>query len=304
LVKITDTELKKKVDEVVLFARTRPEQKLRIVQALQEKGEVVAMTGDGVNDAPAVKKADIGIVVEDASAVAKETADMVLLDSNFETIVSAIEEGRGIFVNLKKIILYLLSDAFAEVILVLGSIFLGLPLPITAAQILWINLVDDGLPDFALTLEPKPKDLMKCKPEGHGRQLLDGEVKVLIGLVSAVSGLLALGLFYVYWKSTGDLVLARTMSFTALAVSTLLYVFSCKTLKEPLWKERLFDNYWLIGAVVIGFSFQLMALYVPVLQRVLKTVGLGFNEWLVVAGVSGVVILAIEGVKFVYNKKS
>ncbi len=304
LVKISGEELKKKVDEVVLFARTKPEQKLRIVQALQEKNEVVAMTGDGVNDAPAIKKADIGIVVEEASAVAKETADMILLDSNFETIVDAIEEGRGIFVNLKKIVLYLLSDAFAEVILVLGSIFSGLPLPITAAQILWINLVDDGLPDFALTLEPKPRDLMKHKPGGHDRQLLDGEVKLLIGLVSTVSGLLALGLFYVYWRSTGDLVLARTMSFTALAISTLLYVFSCKSLKKPIWQDNVFNNLWLIGAVMVGFSFQLMALYSPFLQKTLKTVGLGMREWLVVGVVSGLVIVMIEGVKFVYNKKS
>ncbi|MEA3355583.1 MAG: HAD-IC family P-type ATPase [Patescibacteria group bacterium] len=302
LAKISDEELKKKIEETVLFCRTKPEQKLRIVQALQDKGEVVAMTGDGVNDAPAVKKADIGIVVENASAVAKETADMILLDSNFETIVDAIEEGRGIFVNLKKIILYLLSDAFAEVILVLGSIFLGLPLPITAAQILWINLVDDGLPDFALTLEPKPNYLMKQKAEGHERELLDGEVKLLIGLISTVTGLLALGVFWWYLKITQDIVLARTLAFTLLGVDSLLYVFSCKTLKEPLWKEKLFNNMWLVGAVLIGLSFQVMALYVPGLQKVLKTVGLGFKEWLIVAVGGLLVMVMIEGIKFTYNR--
>ncbi len=304
LEKISDEELQKKIGEVTLFARTNPAQKLRIVQALQKNGEVVAMTGDGVNDAPAVKQADIGIVVEDASAVAKETADMILLDSNFETIVDAIEEGRGIFVNLKKIILYLLSDAFAEVILVLGSMLMGLPLPITAAQILWINLVDDGLPDFALTLEPKPSDLMQHKPEGHDRKLMDGEVKVLIGLVSSASGFLSLGLFYIYWKVTGDLTLARMVAFTTLAVSTLLYVFSCKSLQKPIWQENLFNNLWLIGAVLVGFSFQLMALYVPGLQKILSTQALGIREWLVVGVISGLVIAMIEGVKFVYNKKS
>ena len=304
LAKISDEELKKKMEVVVLFARTKPAQKLRIVQALQEQGEVVAMTGDGVNDAPAVKKADIGIVVEDASAVAKETADMILLDSNFETIVGAIEEGRGIFVNLKKIILYLLSDSFAEVILVLGSIFMGLPLPITAAQILWINLVDDGLPDFALTLEPKPKNLMSQKPGGHARSLLDNEVKLLIGLISIVTAVLALGVFKYYLNTTGDLMLARTVTFAMLGVDSLLYVFSCKTLKEPLWKEKIFDNMWLVGAVLIGLSFQVMALYVPGLQVVLKTVSLGVSEWLVIIGASAVVMVMIEGVKFVYNKKS
>ncbi len=301
LEKISDEELLQKIDEVKLFARTNPEQKLRIVGALQEKGEVVAMTGDGVNDAPAVKKADIGIVVNEASAVAKETADMVLLDSNFATIVMAVEEGRGIFVNLKKIILYLLSDSFAEVILVLGSMLLGLPLPVTAAQILWINLVDDGLPDFALTLEPKPADLMRSKPLGHKRELMDKEVKLLIGLISLVTGILSLGVFYWYFKVVGNLELARTMSFTLLAVSTLLYVFSVKSLKEPLWKEKWWNNPWLLGAVAIGFSFQLLAIYLPSLQVFLKTVSLGWSEWGVVMLGSGLVIVLIEGVKWRFN---
>ena len=301
LEKMDKEQLKRKINETVLFARTNPEQKLRIVQVLQDKGEVVAMTGDGVNDAPALKKADIGIVVESASAVAKETADMILLDSNFATIVAAVEEGRGIFVNLKKIILYLLSDSFAEVILVLGSIFLGIPLPITAAQILWINLVDDGLPDFALTLEPKPDDLMEREPRGHKQELLDTEIKVLIGLISSVAGLMALGVFWWYWHGGGDLVLARTVTFALLGVDSLIYVFSCKSLKEPLWKEKIFNNWWLIGAVLIGLSFQISALYVPALQTVLKTVGLGVEEWLVILGNSVLMIVIIEGVKWRFN---
>jgi len=302
LEKLSDEELKKRIDGIVLFARTNPEQKLRIVQALQEKGEVVAMTGDGVNDAPAIKKADIGIVVESASAVAKETADMILLDSNFSTIVAAVEEGRGIFVNLKKIVLYLLSDSFAEVILVLGSIFLGIPLPITAAQILWINLVDDGLPDFALTLEPKPDDLMERKPRGHKQDLLDTEIKLLIGLISSVAGIMALGIFWWYWRLSGDLILARTVAFALLGVDSLLYVFSCKSLRKPLWKEKIFDNWWLIGAVLIGLSFQISALYVPGLQKILKTVGLGVEEWLVILTASGLMIGIIESVKWGFNK--
>jgi Ca2+-transporting ATPase len=304
LEKLSDEQLAARIDEVVLFSRTNPEQKLRIVQALQNKGEVVAMTGDGVNDAPAVKKADIGIVVESASAVAKETADMVLLDSNFATIVGAVEEGRGIFVNLRKIILYLLSDAFAEVILVLGSMVFGLPLPITAAQILWVNLVDDGLPDFALTVEPKPDDLMRRSPRGLGGALLDTEIKLLIGLISTVTGLLSLGLFWWYWRQTGDLALARTMSFSLLAVSTLLYVFSCKSLKEPLWKEKIFDNKWLLLAVAVGGVFQLAAVYLPHLQKILKTVALGVAEWAVILGMSLLVIVMIEGVKYAFNHRA
>jgi len=301
LEKVSDEELKERIGKVVLFARINPEQKLKIVEALQKKGEVVAMTGDGVNDAPAVKKADIGIVVESASAVAKETADMVLMDSNFATIVAAVEEGRGIFVNLRKIILYLLSDSFAEVVLVLGSMALGMPLPITAAQILWVNLVDDGLPDFALTLEPKPADLMKHKPAGHKRELLDTEIKLLIVLISIVTGGLGLVVFWWYLKTTGDIMLARTVTFTMLGIDSLLYVFSCKSLKEPLWKENIFDNKWLIGAVLIGASFQLMAIYLPSLQTVLKTVALGVNEWGVILAGSLLVIGVIEGVKWRFN---
>jgi len=301
LEKMSHEEFKKKVKEVVLFARTNPEQKLKIVTALQDLGEVVAMTGDGVNDAPAVKKADIGIVVDDASAVAKETADMVLMDSNFATIVAAVEEGRGIFANLRKIILYLLSDSFSEVILVLGSMIVGLPLPISAAQILWINLVDDGLPDFALTLEPKQKDLMREKPLGHKRELLDMEIKWLIGLISLVTGCLSLGLFWWYLRTTGDMALARTVVFATLGIDSLLYVFSCKSLKEPLWQEHWMNNKWLLGAVGIGGSLQMLAIYLPGLQRLLKTVSLGMNEWLVVFLTNLLVIVMIEAVKWRFN---
>ncbi|MFH1280101.1 MAG: cation-translocating P-type ATPase C-terminal domain-containing protein, partial [Candidatus Beckwithbacteria bacterium] len=168
--------------------------------------------------------------------------------------------------------------------------------------ILWINLVDDGLPDFALTLEPKPDDLMKYKPEGQDRQLLDMEVKLLIALISTVTAVLALVVFKFYLTTTGDLRLARSVTFAMLGVDSLLYVFSCKTLKEPLWKEKLFNNMWLVGAVLIGLVFQVIALYVPGLQVILKTVGLGVREWLVIIGASALVMGMIEGVKFVYNK--
>jgi Ca2+-transporting ATPase len=178
---------------------------------------------------------------------------------------------------------------------------LGLPLPITAAQILWINLVDDGLPDFALTLEPKPADLMRRTPAGHKRVLLDREIKLLIGLISAVTGVLALTVFLAYFKYTGDIVLARTVAFTMLGVDSLLYVFSCKSLRQPLWEENIFDNKWLIGAVLVGLSFQLMAIYLPGLQKILRTVALGVNEWLVILGTSIIVISMIEGVKWAFN---
>lgn len=285
-----------------VVSRATPEQKLKIVEVLQSRGEVVAMMGDGVNDAPALKKADIGIVVASASAVSQETADMVLLDSNFGTILAAIEEGRGIFHNLKKIILYLLSDAFAEMILILGSLVCRLPLPVLASQILWVNLIDDGLPNVALTLEPKVKTLMAVKPAGFRRELLDRELKLLSGVISTTAGLMALAIFWIYLKAWGSLELARTMAFTLLAVSTLMYVFSCKDLRKPIWQIDLTDNLFLIASAFFGLGLQMLVLYLPKLQAIFRTAALGLKEWLVVVGLNFILIWVIEAVKWRYNK--
>ncbi|MBI2010562.1 MAG: HAD-IC family P-type ATPase, partial [Candidatus Chisholmbacteria bacterium] len=302
LAALSEAELKKRVQEVILFVRTKPEQKLKIVQALQQRGEVVAMTGDGVNDAPAIKKADIGIVVGEASDVARETADMVLLDSNFKTILAAVEEGRGIFDNLRKVILYLLSDAFAEIILVTGSIIGRLPLPVTAVQILWVNLVDDGLPSLALTVEPKDDDLLRQRPR-KVTTFVDKEMTWLIGLISGVSGGMCLLIFWWLRERGYAVEAARTVTFTALAISSLLYVFSSRSLRQPIWRERLTKNGWLLGAVLFGVGLQLVALYVPFFQGVLKTQGLTFAEWLVVLSVGGVVIVIIEIMKWIFWRR-
>ncbi|HUV46547.1 MAG TPA: HAD-IC family P-type ATPase, partial [Candidatus Bathyarchaeia archaeon] len=195
LEKISDEQLTQKIENVILFCRTTPEQKIRIVKALQVKGHTVAMMGDGVNDALALKKSDIGIVVGSASEVAKETADMVLLDSNFKTIVAAVGEGRGIFENIKKVVLYLLSDSFTEVILIGGSLLFGLPTPLLPAQILWINLVEDGLPGLALAFEPKDEGLMNEIPRKKGTPILDKEIKILIFIIGLTTDLLLFGIF-------------------------------------------------------------------------------------------------------------
>lgn len=297
--RMSGLELQRRVKQVVLFARTTPNQKLKIVEALQANGEVIAMTGDGVNDAPALKKSDIGVVVGTASDVSKETADIVLLDSNFSTIVSAVEEGRGIFDNLRKVVLYLLSNAFSEIIVVLVSLFAQWPLPITAAQILWINLVDDGFPNLALTIEPKEKDLLKRKPRGRNESILDMEMKVLIGLVSLTSSLVTMGIFWWYLGHNGESY-ARTMAFTTLAISTLLYVFSSRSLSVPVWKDNLFKNWWLLGAVFLGVLMQMAVIYVPFLSRAFGTVSLDWLDWLIVFGGGVVVMVVIEGVKWAF----
>jgi Ca2+-transporting ATPase len=247
------------------------------VEALKENGEVVAMMGDGVNDAPALKKADIGVVVGEASDVAKETADLVLLDSSFETLVSAIEEGRGIFDNIRKIILYLMSDAFSEIVAVVGTLILGLPLAVTAGQILWINLVSDGFPDLALTIDPKADDIMQRKPKPPWEPITTRWMKLLIGIVSFVGGIIGLIAFVYYYNVTKDEVLARSVTFAVLGLNSLVYVFSVRTLTKPFWVENPLENKWLNAAVFVGLILQFIPFSTPYLRGFfgLKFPGMG-----------------------------
>ncbi len=298
-------ELAKKLDHsdgrIKLFARTTPEQKLKIVEALKTNGEVVAMMGDGVNDAPALKKADIGIVVGEATDVAKETADLVLLDSNFATIIEAIEEGRGIFDNIRKIILYLMSDAFEEIIAVVGTLILGLPLPITAGQVLWINLISDGFPDLALTIDPKSPGIMKRPPRDSTENIVSVWMRNLIALVSLAGGLMALGLFAWFHTQTGDDLLARSVAFATLGLNSLVYVFSIRTLTEPFWKESPFDNQWLNLAVLAGFGLQITPFFIPAARSFLRLETLSLGQWGIVAATSIVMFIIIEIAKEIFR---
>lgn len=300
LEKISERELKKRIKEILLFARVDPQQKLKIVQVLQEEGQVVAMTGDGVNDAPAIKKADIGIVVGEGSDVARETADMVLLNSSFTTIVAAIEEGRAIFENIKKVVLYLLSDSFTEVILVAGSMILGLPLPLTAAQILWVNLVEDGLPDIALAFEPKEKDLMRERPRAKKTPILDLEMKVLIFIIGLFTDLTLLTLLYLLTKGLFHLHHIQTIIFAGLAIDSLFYVFSCRSLRKTFFHEHPFENKILNLAVIFSFVLLFLAIYLPFFQRFLGTHPLEAKEWLLVLAIGIFNITAIEITKWVF----
>ncbi len=301
---LSDAGLKNKVKKITVYARVSPEHKLRIVKAWQAHGQVVAMTGDGVNDAPALKIADIGIAVGSGTDVTKQTADMVLLDSNFSVIIEAIRQGRLIFQNIKKLIVYLLADAFSEVILVVGSLFMGLPLPITAAQILWINIVTDGFPAMALTQEKAHEDVMKEKPRPREASVLDTEMKALIFIIGVVTDLVLLGLFYYLYNFTGhDIAHIRTIIFAALALDSLLYVFSCKSLKKGIWQVNIFDNKYLLGGVALGLAVQLSAMYVPVLREIFELSLLNAGEWLLIAGLAVFKLILIEITKHHYNKK-
>jgi len=290
-------------DGVLLFARTTPSQKLKIVKALKEKNEVVAMMGDGVNDAPALKHADIGIVVGDATDVAKESADLVLLDSSFATIVSAIEGGRGIFDNIRKIVLYLMSDAFEEIVAVIGTLILNLPLPVTAVQILWINLVSDGFPHLALTVDPQAKNIMDSPPRDSSEPLISGWMKKLIAIISLAGGLLGLGLFIYFLKTTQNENLARSVAFATLGVNSLVYVFSVRTLKEPFWNTNILENKWLNVAVAGGIFLQVCPFLFRGTREFLGLESLYFVHWLVIFSTAIFMFIVIEFLKFVLGKR-
>ncbi len=301
--KMSDESLLSKIDETVLFARVKPQQKLRIVEALKKMGHIVAMTGDGVNDALALKQADIGIVVNQASDVAKESADVILLENNFATIVKIIEEGRGIFENLRKVVVYLLSDAFAGILLVIASLIFRWPLPLLAAQILWINLISDGLPSMALTIEPYDPLILKGKID-RDKKLLDIRSLWLVGLTSALTALLTGTLFgWSRFFMFHSLEVSRTVAFAMLGMASLTYVFSTRSLNHHIWKVSFFRNKLLILAVLAGLLLQLLAIYTPQLQILLGTTVIGWKEWVLILMGCGLLITTIEGVKFATSKK-
>ncbi len=287
---------------IKLFARTTPEQKLKIIEALKANGEVVAMMGDGVNDAPALNRADIGIVVGEATDVARESSDLVLLDSNFATIVGAIEEGRGIFENIRKIILYLLSDAFGEIVTVIGAMILGLPLPITAVQILWINIISDGFPSLSLTVDPKRSGIMDEAPRSSKEPVVALWMKALIGIVSFSSGLVALVYFYVVLTNTGDLILARSAAFLTLGINSLIYVFSVKNLTTPFWKSTLFNNKWLTVSVFVGFALQITPFITESARNFFQVKLIPLNYWLVAISLSALMFIIVEMSKLVFRR--
>ncbi|HKL16828.1 MAG TPA: HAD-IC family P-type ATPase [Patescibacteria group bacterium] len=293
--KLSDKELSKELKNTSIFARVEPKHKIRIVDILQEQGEVVAMAGDGVNDAPALKSANIGIALGSGSEVTKGTAEIVLLDDRFQTIVDAIKQGRNIFHNIKKIILYLLTDTFTEFILIAGSLILGFPLPLIAAQILWVNIIEDTMPAIALSYEKEKKDfLLKQSKDDKKQKLLDKEMKFLITIIAIITNIVLLGLYYYLYKSGFDIKYVRTMIFVGLGIDTLFYVFSCKNLKKSIWTYNPFDNMFLNFSVLFGWAMFFIALYVPFFSNLLETVALGLSEWLILIGLGLFKLVLIE----------
>jgi len=304
--KLSDKEFEKILPKIKIYARTEPKHKMRIVEAWQKRGEVVAMTGDGINDAPALKKADIGVALGSGTEVAKEVSDLVLLNDSFSIIVAAVEEGRAIIDNIRKVITYLLSDSFTEVVLIGTSLLFGLPLPVSAVQILWVNLIEDGLPDIALAFEPKEEDIMQQKPYGHKLPLLTKEMKALIFIIGLMTDFLLLGLFFWLWQKNGDIFYVRTMILAGLSIDSLFYVFSCKSLRKNIWHINLLSNKLLVFSWLFGVLMLVSAIYFPLFQTLLKTQPMNFNDWLIILGLGTLNLALIEITKhhFIVKKET
>lgn len=306
-----------------MFARVSPEHKLRIVNALQANGEVVAMTGDGVNDAPAIKQADIGVSMGiTGTDVAKDTADMVLTDDNYVSIVSAVEQGRIIYSNIRKFVYFLISCNMAEILIIFLPTALGFLLfpqltteqlaPLAPIQMLWLNLVTDGAPALALSTEKGDPDIMDQPPRAPkepiiNRQMLLGVTTQTIAISAATLTAFFTGLNYQGLSPENNLDIARTMAFVTLSSSELLRAFTARSERYPLLKQGIFSNKWMNIAVLFSLLLVLVVVYVPFLNPIFKTVPLAWQQWqllLPLLVVPSVVAELVKWFSYTHGKKT
>jgi Ca2+-transporting ATPase len=306
---MSDDEFAHRINNFRVFARVSPEHKVKIVRAFKSHGNIVSMTGDGVNDAPSLKYADIGVAMGiTGTDVAKGASDMILTDDNFTTIVGAIEEGRNIYNNIKKAVIFLLSCNLGEVVTILASIIFFWPVPLLPTQILWINLITDSLPAIALGIDPGDKDVMKYKPRNPKESFFAQGAGLRAILGGFLIGILTLAAFYFGLDEHGYslvdknipeevMTYARTMSFVVLAASQLFYSLTVRHGRKSIFQIGIFSNMYLIGAIVIGFILQLTVISVPFLANAFKVHNLSVRDWLIVIGFALVPLALNEIIK-------
>jgi Ca2+-transporting ATPase len=312
--KLSDTEYEKMVGNIEVYARVSPSHKLKVIEAFSKRGDVVAMTGDGVNDAPALKKADIGVAMGiSGTDVSKEAAAMVLTDDNFASIVAAVEEGRGIFQNIKKYLMYLLRANVGEVMVMFVSSLLAMPLPLVAIHLLWINFTTDGLPALALAVDPKDPDIMEQPPRDPKTGIFTKNVLVNIFGMGTFMAVVMILLFYwklssmgISWKNPDAtlLVEAQTEMLCTMVLFELFTAFACRSEIHSLFKVGIFTNKWLIYACLSSVALLMAIIYIPFLQGPFDVVPLSLNDWLLILPISFTGFVALELLKLIQRRAS
>ena len=296
---LSDEELYTEIKRVPVFARVLPEQKLHIVRVLKDHNEVVAMTGDGVNDAPALQSADIGVAVGSGTEVAKAASDIILINNSFTIITGAIKEGRRIIDNLKKIVSYLLSTSFSEIFVIGGALAVGAPLPLLPGQILWANIVEEGFMSFSFAFEKAENGVMERDPrDSLSKRILTKKIKQLIAIISVITGVFLLALFFILRAYNMPIEEIRTFMFVALSLDSIFFAFSFKSLHLPIWKVSFFSNKYLFGALAVSITLLILAVTWSPLQKILSLTSLTVNEALALLGIGIFNLLIIEIAKY------